>query len=64
MATREDLDKRYPPRTKFRIRDDARGMDATEFVARYGELKARVDAPEGKSDARDTDAEGKGRKIA
>lgn len=46
MVTKADLDKRYPPRTKFRIRDDAKGMDATEFVARYGEITARVDPPE------------------
>lgn len=55
MTTREELDKRYPPRSKFRKADSVRGMDATEFVARYGELKARVEAPEGDKNACATD---------
>lgn len=45
MATKEELDKRGPPRAKFQKPQSARGMDATEFVARYGEIKARVDPP-------------------
>lgn len=42
-TTREDLDKRWPPKRKFQPPQSARGMDATEFVARYGEITARVD---------------------
>jgi hypothetical protein len=45
MATREELDKRWPPRTKFKKPDNARGMDAVEFAARFGEFRARVDIP-------------------
>lgn len=44
--TRDELDKRWPPREIFRKRDDMRGMDATEFIAKFGELRARVDVPE------------------
>lgn len=47
MATREDLDKRWPPKTKFRTPQHIRGLDATEFVARYGEITARVTVHEG-----------------
>lgn len=54
MITKEELAKRYPPRSRFEKPQHARGMDATEFVARYGEITARVEPPEqGKSDARD-----------
>lgn len=51
MTTREDLDKRWPPRTKFRVPQSAKGMDAKEFVARYGEITARVDPPNGDTNA-------------
>lgn len=44
-ATREELDKRWPPKNKFSPPQSARGLDATEFVARYGEIAAHVSAP-------------------
>lgn len=45
MIDRDEANKRWPPRMKFRTPENARGLDATEFVARYGEIRARVDQP-------------------